>query len=212
MASVKKKSNGSYLIRVFRGYGADGKQNEFSKIFVPPEGMSDVKIQKALAKAAVDFEREVKDTLINVGDLRLKELIELWFKEQNQPVITKGKKVKKTTLSGYKGLTYWIYTLLGHIRVKKMGIEHLDAFYVQLQQPGIRRDSKYRPIVNLGALLDNKKLSRKKAAGTIGISERTIYALFPAKRAKSAPGNTMRTAAEKICGFLGQTLDELLRP
>ena len=120
------------MIRVSRGYDSKGKQNEHFMVFKPKPGMSEKQIEKALNKAAVEFEREIKNDLVNVGDLRLKELCELWFAEQKKPIIEGGKKVKRTTLSGYKALSVRIYEALGHIRIKKLTVDHLSLIHIYL--------------------------------------------------------------------------------
>lgn len=60
MAQIEKKRNKngdiiSYRIRVFCGYGADGKQKSQSITWYPKDGMTNKQIEKAVNKAAAEF-------------------------------------------------------------------------------------------------------------------------------------------------------------
>lgn len=105
-----------------------------------------------------------------------------------------------------------MYEAIGHIRIKKLDIEHLNIFYRQLLLPGSRRDITYCPIVDLDVLLDSLHLTRTAVAKTIGISVTTMFKLCPTKRATKSPANTTRLVAEKICGLLGRNLLDLFEP
>ena len=60
MATIRKRGNGSYEIKVSCGYGVDGKQKAQYKTWKPEKGMTPKQIEKELNRQAVFFEESCK--------------------------------------------------------------------------------------------------------------------------------------------------------
>ena len=60
MATIRKRSNGSYEIKVSCGYGVDGKQRAQYKTWKPETNMTPKQIEKEVNRQAVLFEEACK--------------------------------------------------------------------------------------------------------------------------------------------------------
>lgn len=122
MAHIDKRPNGSYRIKVFCGYSADGTaQKTQSMTWKPPrEGMSDKQIEKALQKTAVEFEQKCAGGQI-VNTVKLQNFIERWFEVHEGAL-------KPATLKKYRDLCPRIFSQLGHLRLDKIKTRDLDGF------------------------------------------------------------------------------------
>lgn len=121
MAQIVKRKSG-YLIRVSCGYSADGtRQITQSMTWKPPrEGMTDKQIEKALRKAAADFEQKCAGGQI-VNTVKLQNFIEKWFEVHEGAL-------KPATLKKYRDLCPRIFSQLGHLRLDKIKTKDLDRF------------------------------------------------------------------------------------
>lgn len=125
MAQIEKRPNGKYRIRVSCGYGVDGKQKTQSMTWKPPrEGMSDEQIQKAVNKAAAEFEMACAGGKV-VNIRKLQNLIEDWFAIHE-------KALTASTIRKYRDCCPRIYQKLGHIRIDKIKTSDIDKFLVWL--------------------------------------------------------------------------------
>lgn len=121
MAQIVKRKSG-YLIRVSCGYSADGKkQITQSMTWRPPrDGMTENQIQRALNKAAAEFEQKCAGGQI-VNTVKLQNFIESWFEVHEGAL-------KPATLKKYRDLCPRIYSQLGHLRLDKIKTKDLDQF------------------------------------------------------------------------------------
>lgn len=60
MASVRKRANGTYQIRVYDGYDASGHQIERTMTWRPEPGWSAARTKKELERQKLAFEQEVE--------------------------------------------------------------------------------------------------------------------------------------------------------
>lgn len=101
MASITKKYNKqgeiiSYQIRVYRGKDLQGKQlKPYSMTWKPPMGMTGKQIQKALEKAAWEFEERCLKGKVTTDNIKMKDFIDLYLKMMS-PILA------PTTLEFYK--------------------------------------------------------------------------------------------------------------
>ena len=125
MANITKRKNRdgstSYRVKVSAGVGADGRQTA-----------------KAVREFADDFERRVQEGLFVANDLTLDGLAERWMKTYCE------KQLKPHTVSDYQKMMPRVSAALGHIKLANLRPGHIQAFYDQLSQPGIREDGKYK--------------------------------------------------------------------
>lgn len=200
MAQITKRTgkNGkvSYLIRVSNGYGVDGKQHKQSMTWTPPEGMTPKKIEKQLQLEALRFEEAVNAGTSQDGNIRFQAFAEKWLEEYAE------KQLKIKTLDGYRRMLPRIYQGIGHIKLRELRTGHLNTFYSNLQEDGMRQDTKSRARVDLAALMKKNKRTREQLAKETGLSLHTIRAAVDGK-------NVNRDSAAKIAKALGCSRSDL---
>ena len=162
MANIRKitgKGGDSYKITVFSGVDTQGRQVRHYRTWKPEPGMTARQIEKAVQRAAVDFERE----------------LELGYQADNRQTFAQyaeyvlGLKersgAKPKTLYEYKAQLVRINAAIGHMKLQDIRPEHLDRFYANLAESGVRK-SGYRAtaIADLGEILKEKKMTREKLA------------------------------------------------
>lgn len=174
MANIQKRTTKdgktSYRIRVFAGEAQDGKKVMKSTTYCPAEGMTARQIEKAVQKAAMDFERQVQQGGLVADSMTVDELLAKWFKEYAEP------QLKPHTVSDYRKLVPRISAALGHIKLSKLRPGHIMQFYAQLQKPGIRLDGKYQAKRGLVAMYPKGK--RKALVDAAGVAERTVARIW----------------------------------
>lgn len=144
MASIEKRGN-TYTVIVSAGYDVNGKKLREKTTFNPDTNMTERQQQKALEKFAHDFEERVKNGKFLSGEkITFKEFYAYWLKEYAD------KHLEKTTLEDYIiELDYKIVPALGHLKIAKIKPTHLQSFYNNLLEDGVRRDGKpggYSPV------------------------------------------------------------------
>ena len=178
MATVKKRGN-SYTITVSAGYDSNGKQIRKYMTWVPPAGMSEARAEKEAEKEAVRFEDAVNAGVAHDSNIKFQAFAELWMTEHVK------KQLKLRTYSGYEKRLEVAYKAIGHLKLKELRTGHLNAFYKNLEETGIRADKKYTVKIDLESILDNMKLSRTAFAKQAGLSKSTISAAIEKRRVSS---------------------------
>lgn len=120
MAQITKRKSG-YLIHVSCGYSADGKQKTQSMTWKPPrESMTEKQIEKAVSKAACEFEKQcAAGQVVNVS--KLQNFIEDWF-------VTHENALKPAMLKKYRDCCPRIFSKIGHIRLDRLKTKDIDNF------------------------------------------------------------------------------------
>lgn len=200
MANIRKitgKGGDSYKITVFSGVDTQGRQVRHYRTWKPEPGMTARQIEKAVQRAAVDFERELelgyqadnRQTFAQYAEyvLQLKERAGL----------------KPKTLYEYKAQLVRVNAAIGHMKLQDIRPQHLNSFYKNLAESGVRK-SGYRAtaIVDLGEILKEKKMPREKLAHAAGISATTVTTACRRERIQGAK-------AEQIAAALGMPLGKL---
>lgn len=81
--------------------------------------------------------QQVTNGLVLDSDMLLDDLIDRWFEEYA------NKQLKAKTLYDYRRMRGRISAGLGHLKVSKIKPAHVMAFYNNLEEKGVRRDSTY---------------------------------------------------------------------
>ena len=187
MAQITKRTgkNGkvSYLIRVSAGYGVDGKQRKQSMTWTPPEGMTQKKIEKQLQIEALRFEEAVNAGTSQDGSMKFAAFAEKWLVEYAR------KQLKIKTVSGYEALLPRINQGIGHIKLRDLKTGHLNTFYNNLQEDGMRRDTKCKTKVDL------RELKKKRKLTSAALSEMSGICLYSLRRALRGENVNVQTAA-----------------
>ncbi|MGM9590207.1 MAG: tyrosine-type recombinase/integrase [Faecousia sp.] len=188
----RKSKNGqvSYLIRASAGYGIDGKQIKHSMTWIPPEGMTPAKIKKAVQVAAMEFERDISVGSIVDGSVRFCDFAKKYMDEYAT------KQLKAKTVDTYGRELEVINQAIGHIRLRDLRTGHINSFYANLQEEGVRRDGRCKAKKDIAATLEKKKLTKVKLSELSGVSVRTLSSAF-------AGENVSWATAEKIATALG---------
>ena len=169
-----KDGSVSFRIRVSDGYAVNGKQRKPSKTWKPPKGMSIAKARKEAEKEAVRFEDSFKVEQTHDGSMKFERYCEeVWL-----PLYAPK---KKKTLDGYKKMLPQIYQAIGHVPLRRLTTIHLDLFYKNLQETGMRRDTKYAANTDIGKVLERRGLLKKDLEESTGLSRQTIRSVIEGK-------------------------------
>ena len=163
---LNKKGEISYLIRVFVDEKSDGKQTFKSMTFRPAPGLSQKQIEKKLNETAVMFENKVKNGLSAYdGTTKFEDYAARWMEAaQHAP----------KTRSRYESLLVRINAAIGHIKLQNIQAHHLEAFYANLKEDGIKDKGRYAATCGLDNLMDEKKLTRDRVSKLAGIAPSTV--------------------------------------
>ena len=188
LLKAKKDGSMSYLVRVYNGRTQDDKVITRCKTVTPPAGMGKKKAEKWVQEQAVLFEQQVTNGFVLDSDMLLDDLIDRWFEEYA------NKQLKAKTLYDYKKMRGRISAGLGHLKVSKIKPAHVMAFYDNLEEKGVRRDSTYTATKALLNLLPRG--TRGELAKQAGIGQDTMRMVYAGK-------NVSRKTAEKVSAAVG---------
>jgi integrase len=137
MANIEKRGD-TYRITVSNGYDIYGKKIREKITFNPDPTLSSKQQQKALERFVFEFEEKVKNGKYLKGEkITLKDFSEKWMKEYCMANLS------PTTYSSYQQyLDQKILPALGHLKLSKIQPMHLQSFYNNLLEGGIRKDGK----------------------------------------------------------------------
>lgn len=172
MAHIEKiegKRGLSYRIIVSDGVDLTGKRVVHKKTWKPPPGMKQREIKSALNAEVAAFEKAIQDGYNVDQKYTFAEYAEYAIKQKERS----GKKHRTT--SGYKGLLPRVNQAIGRIPLDKLRTKHLNEFYENLEEAGIREGAaRATPKGDLRAALKEKGLSMAKAAKAAGVAESTV--------------------------------------
>lgn len=198
MPTVEKRGK-SYRITVSSGYDINGKQIRVNTTWKPAPGMTEKQAEKEAHRYAILYEDKVKSGQFISGDIKFAEFSEKWFNEYARS------QLKATTLKRYSDCLIRINQAIGHIKLSKLQPQHLNKFYLNLQETGIRTDTKYKLGTDLKKVLKERKITQIELARSANLSESTV-------RSIANNGNANRTSAEKICKALDIPFKDLFVP
>ena len=200
MANIKKivgKTGVSYKITVTKGRNQDGKQIRHYMTWTPDHPMTERQMQKAVERAAVDFERSIEQGY--QVDARQT------FAEYAEYVIDLKERTgaKARTLDCYRDLLRRINPAIGHIKLTDLRPQHLNALYKNLAEPGIsNRGDKAKSRVDLPAEMKKQDMTRAELAKLSCLSAATVDAACNGKK-------ITRTSAESIAAVLEKDIKKL---
>ncbi len=136
MANIRKvvgKSGVSYKITVSLGRDKNGKQLRHYKTFVPPAGMTEKKAGKEAQKIAIQFEEELRLGFQPDNRITFAEYANYFMKTRQKTGL------KRSTFERYQGLLTRINPAIGHMKLCEIRPQHLNLFYENLMDSGIRQ-------------------------------------------------------------------------
>lgn len=125
-SKIRKISEGSYYLTVSAGY--DGSiQKTYSKTVK-------AKSVKEAEKQYVLFEKEVQNNnaVASGKQITLKDFFDLYLKDYAEP------NLEANTVEYYKNLFKRVNQALGHIKLQKLSLTHIQKFYRNLREPGVK--------------------------------------------------------------------------
>lgn len=154
--------------------------------------MTPRQIEKAVQRAAVDFERSIEQgySLDNKQTFAEYAAYVLDLKERD------GTKAK--TLDRYRELLIHINQAIGHIKLADLRPQHLNAFYKNLSEPGIRLGAGTATTkIDLAAWLKENKKSSAGIAEAAGVAASTVSAAAQGKPIQETKAEAIVTAMGK---------------
>lgn len=143
MATIRRRPNGTYEIKVSCGYGVDGKQRNQYKSYKPEPGMTKRQIEKEVQRQAILFEEDCKRGQITAA-VKFETFAEQWFEEYAKV------NLRPTSYARMKQLTKRVYPAIGHKRLDKITARDIQKFVTDM-------------LVNGKNMNTGKPLSRKTA-------------------------------------------------
>ena len=158
MATIRRRPNGTYEIKVSCGYGVDGKQRNQYKSYKPEPGMTKRQIEKEVQRQAILFEEDCKRGQITAA-VKFETFAEQWFEEYAKV------NLRPTSSARMKQLTKRVYPAIGHKRLDKITARDIQKFVTDM-------------LVNGKNMNTGKPLSRKTAVHHLSfISDVFSYAV-----------------------------------
>lgn len=151
MATIEKRGN-SYRITVAHGCDIHGEQIRERCTWKPPAGLTPRQLEKELQRQAVLFEEQVTHSHTHDGNIRLADFTQIFFRDH-------ARALKQKTAYDYEQKMMLVNEALGHIRLCDLTTGHINSFYANLQEEGIRLKSLAVPKVNFGKWLKSNYLT-----------------------------------------------------
>lgn len=198
MATIAKRGN-SYKITVSLGYDLNGKQIRKTMTWKPESGMTARQIEKEINRQATLFEEKCRKGQILDDRIKFSDFVEIWQKDYAD------KQLRDKTNQRNKQALERILVALGHLQIGKIQPHHLNEFYNNLAESGIRRDTKYKCIIDLKEIIKAKGYTVAYISQLSNVALSTFSSIFKGK-------NTTKKCAEQICSTLEYDLRELFEP
>lgn len=200
MATIEKqvgKTGTTYRITVYSGFDTQGKRIRHRQTYKPEPGMTARQTEKAVQRAAADFERSIEQgyALDNRQTFAEYAAYVLELKERNG--------TKSKTLDRYRELMSRINQAIGHMKLADIRPQHLNSFYKNLSEPGIRETGGIATAkIDLATWLKANKKSRAGIARAAGVAASTVSA--------AAQGQPIQEVkAEAIAQAMGKRLGDV---
>ena len=202
MATIEKipgKNGDTYRISVSAGFDTQGKRIRHRMNYKPTPGMTERQIQKAVQRAAADFERSIEQGFALDNRQTFAGYAE-YVLDLKQRTGTKAR-----TLDRYRDMMVRINQAIGHIKLADLRPQHLNSFYKNLAEPGIRiGGGSAKAKIDMVAWLKKNKISRGKLAEKAGISAATVGIAVKGESIKEEK-------ALAIAKAMGKKVDEVFR-
>lgn len=203
MASIEKRGENTYRIVVSAGYGVNGKKLRKRKTIELDPGLTERQAKKQIEKLAAEFERQVETgQYLDGGKITLQEFAERWMQDYAE------KQLAPQTILGYRILLEGrIIPALGHIPLQKLQPSHIIEFYNNLEESGMRKDTRYKAKQKLIDIVYNSGPRKGFAsfAKAVGVNIGTISGICKG-------GKTIQAIVDKISAYLEIDSKKLFEP
>ena len=192
MATITKQGKG-YKITVSQGYDCNGKRIRQYMTWIPEPGMSDRQVKKELDRQAVLFEEKVLSGATATGNMRFADFSEKFMAEYAQLYL------KPKTIATYTENLRRINQAIGHIRLCDLRTGHINSFYQNLQEKGIRNRTTCVCKIGLRERIGTQRGALTAFAREAGVSRSTVNQAIEGKPID-------KNSAEAIAGAVGLKL------
>lgn len=191
MATVTKINDTTYKVEVLTGVDSKGKKlRKFATIKLESKPNTQ-KAEKELQSKVALFEDQVKNGLVLDNKITFAAYVDRWIPLQD---------LEPKTLYRYKEmLNTRIIPAIGHIKLNELKPLHLEEFYKNLKEDGIRLDNKYiakDELISALKVYKKQEISEKSC-----VALRTIESLIAKNTVSAKTANT-------LCDNLGLKLND----
>lgn len=175
MGNVQIRGN-SVRIRVSDGFDSKTNTRRYKTltIHLDPD-LTERQRQEEINRQKVLFEEKCRRESYIDDSMTLNSFIEQWRQDYEQTHL------KNTTKKHYDDLLKRIKPALGHLKLSEITPLHLNAFYKNLAEGGIRIDYKYKCRIDFRKFLKDNDISRYKLIDAAGISMTTLESIVAGK-------------------------------
>lgn len=186
----------SFSIRVHRGRGPDGRQlKPWTATFEVAPTWTEKSARKKAEAFAATFEKACREGLTSDSRQKFAEFCNYVIE------LKESRGAKHSTIVRYRELTTRIYPAIGHVKLKDLRPDHLNALYTDLLKSGSGKGSTSAAAkIDLAAKLREAGLTRAQIAESTGTSLRAVYAAVKGEKVNTA-------AAEAVSNALGIKLE-----
>lgn len=187
-----KDKNGkiiSYQIQVFRGRDSSGKKlKPFTMSWKIPETYkSDKAIQKALDKVVGEFEFQCKMGSHSIDRKTFAEYANYYIELKERDSETKS-------IDFYNSLLPRLCKEFGNIRLSELNQEHLNRFYLKLQNSDVRNDKKAIANDKLLSIKKAMKMTHRQLCDLTGLCDNTVRLACQQKKVAMSTAEKISTA------------------
>lgn len=198
MASIRKISETSYKVTVSCGRDAGNKQIRHYMTWTPDKPMTEKQMEKAVQKAAYEFEKQIELGFRPDDSRTFQEFAEYFIE------LKKAQGVSARTLRIYDWVKMRIYAAIGSMRIVDIRPHHINKFYAQLAKPGAKLELNYcYPKVEIRPLIE-KRGKQSEFIKESGIYHQLVKAACNGQRLTEASGR-------RIAAALGEDFSALFR-
>ena len=177
MATITKrttKKGDSYLIRVLVDEKADGTQTRKSMTYTPEAGMKPKQIEKKLVEVVYEFEKKIKGGLSAYdGRTRFDTYAARWLETAQ---------IAPKTRARYESLLVRINAAIGHKKLQDIQALHLEDFYANMKEDGIKDKGRYAVSCGLDKLMDERNITRDRLSKLANVAPSTVGVARDGKR------------------------------
>ena len=208
MGNVQIRGN-SVRIRVSDGFDPKTNTRHYKTltIHLDPD-LTERQRQEEINRQKVLFEEKCRRESYIDDSMTLNSFIEQWRQDYEQSHL------KNTTQKHYDDPLERIKPALGHLKLSEITPLHINAFYKNLAEEGIRIDYKYKCRIDFRKFLKDNDISRYKLIDAAGISMTTLESIVAGKNVskETALGisNALEIEPEELFDVIGT--DKTLSP
>ena len=189
MATIQRQGRG-FKITVSLGYDYTGKRIRQYMTWIPEPGMTERQIKKELERQAVLFEDRVKNGDVADATIRFADFADKYMAEYAQLYL------KPKTVRTYTENLVRIKQAIGHIRLCDLRAGHINSFYRNLQESGVRNRVTAVCKLDLRAQIGTQRGALAAFSKKAGISRSTVNQAIEGKPINKASAESIATALD----------------